>query len=50
MQLYQKQKTFSKFSATFLKFRLSFNKFKTKYDPHRFCISEITASEDEMKF
>ena len=50
MELYHKQKTFSKSSATFLKFRLRFNKFKTKYDPHRFCISEITASEDEMKF
>ena len=44
MQLSQKQKTFSKFSATFLRFRLNFNKFETKYDPHRFCISEITDS------
>ena len=44
MQLSQKQNTFYKFSATFLKFRLIFNKFDTKYDPHRFCIPEITDS------
>ena len=46
MQLSQKQKTFSEFFAAFLKFRLNFKYFETKYDPHRFCISEITDSEN----
>ena len=46
MQLSQKQKTFCEFFAAFLKFRLNFKYFETKYDPHRFCISEITDSEN----
>ena len=49
MQLSQKQKTFSQFFATFLKLILSFNNFETKYDRHRFCISEIRASENLVR-
>ena len=46
MQISQKQKDFSQFFAPFLKFRLHFQYFETKYDSHRFCISEITAVEN----
>ena len=46
MQLSQKQKTFSQFFAAFLKSRLNFEYFGKKYDPHGFCISEITESEN----
>ena len=41
MQLSQKQKTFAQFLAEFLKFILNFKYFETKYEPHRFCLSEI---------
>ena len=44
-QLSHIQKTFSQFFAPFLKFKLNFDYFETKYDSHRFCISEITALE-----
>ena len=44
-QLYEKPNTFSRFFAAILKFRLNFKYFETKYDPHRFCISEIKDSE-----
>ena len=33
------KRTFSDLFAAFLKFRLNFKYFETKYDPHRFCIS-----------
>ena len=46
MQLSQKQKTFSQFFAAFLKSTLNFEHFEKKDDPHRFCISEITDSEN----
>ena len=46
MQLSQKQKIFSEFLAGFRKCGLRFRYFETKYDPHRFCISKITASEN----
>ena len=46
MQLSQKQKLFSELLAEFLKCSLSFRYFERKYDPHRFCISKITASEN----
>ena len=46
MQLSQKQKTFSEFLAAFLKSWLNFEYFEKKDDPHRFCISEITDSEN----
>ena len=49
MQLSQKQKTLSEFFAAFLKSRLSFEKFGKKDDPHSFCISEITDSENVVK-
>ena len=44
LQLSQKQKTFSQFSAAFLKSRLNFEHFEKKYEPHWFCISEFTES------
>ena len=43
------QKTFSQFFAPFLKFKLNFDYFETKYDSHRFCISEITALENVFR-
>ena len=46
MQLSQKQKDFSQFSVSFLKSRLNFKHFETKDEPHRFCISEVTDSEN----
>ena len=49
MQLSQKQKTFSQFFAAFLKSSLNFLYFKKKYDPHRFCIPKITASENVVR-
>ena len=49
MQLSQKQKTFSEFLAAFLKSRLNFEYFEKKGDPHRFCISEITDSENVVR-
>ena len=41
MQLSQKQKSFAQILDQFLVFILNFKYFETKYDPHRFCISEI---------
>ena len=49
MQLYQKQKKFSQFSAAFLKSRWSFEYFEKKDDPSSFCISEITDSKNVVK-
>ena len=49
MQLYQKQNTFSQFLATFLKSELSLEYFQKKDDPHSFCISEITDSENVVR-
>ena len=46
MELSQKSKTFSLFFAAFLKFTLNFEHFEKKDDPHSFCISEITDSEN----
>ena len=48
MQLSQKQKTFSQFFAEFLKSRLNFKHFEKKDDPHSFCISQITYSENAV--
>ena len=45
-QLSQKQKKLQEFFSTFLNFSLNLEYFETKYDPHRFFISEITASEN----
>ena len=49
MQLSQKQKTFSEFFAAFLKSTINFKHFAKKDDPHRFCISEITVSENVVR-
>ena len=49
MQLSQKQKTFSEFFAAFLKSAINFKHFEKKDDPHRFCISEITVSENVVR-
>ena len=49
MQWAQKQKTFSQFSAAFLKFKLNFEYFETKYDTHRFCISEVADCKNVVK-
>ena len=49
MQLSQKHKTFAQTLDQFLKFILNFKYFETKYDPHRFCISENTDAENVVK-
>ena len=49
MQLSQKQKTFSEFFAAFLKFRVNFEYFEKTDDPHRFCIFEVTDSENVVR-
>ena len=49
MQLSQKQKTFSQIFPAFLEFRSNFEYFEKKYDPHSFCISEITDSENVVR-
>ena len=50
MQLSQKQKTFSEFFAAFLECRLKFKYFEKKDHPHRFCLSEITDSENVVRY
>ena len=49
MQLSQIQNTFSQFFAAFLKSRLNFKYFENKDDVDRFCISEITDSENLVR-
>ena len=49
MQFSQKQKTFSQIFPAFLEFRSNFEYFEKKYDPHSFCISEITDSENVVR-
>ena len=49
MQWAHKKKSFSQFSAAFLKFKLNIEYFETKYDTHRFCISEITDCENVIR-
>ena len=49
MALPQKHKTFSQVFAEFLKSRINFKYFGKKDDPHRFCIFEITASENVVR-
>ena len=46
MQLSQESKTFSLFFAAFSKSTLNFKYFEKKDDPHSFCISKITDSEN----
>ena len=50
MQLSQKQKFFSEYFASFLKSTINFKYFEKKDDPHRFCISEITDSENVVRW
>ena len=49
MQLSQKQKTFSQIFAPVLKSRLNFKDFLSKDEPHRFCILEVTDSENVVR-
>ena len=49
MQLSQKQKHFSQFSAAFLKSRLNSKHFQLKDDPHRVCIFEVTDSKNVVR-
>ena len=48
-QLSEKQKTFSEFFPAFLKSRLNLKHFEKEDDPHRFCIFEITDSENVVR-
>ena len=49
MQHSKKQKTFYQYIATFLKSRLNLKHFEKNDDPHRFCILEITDSENVVR-
>ena len=49
MLLSQKQKTFSQSFSAFLKSTLTFDNSENKDDPHSFCISEITDSENVVR-
>ena len=49
MELSKKQITSSQFFASFLKSKLNFENFEKKDDPHSFCISEITDSENVVR-
>ena len=43
------KKTFPQFFVAFLKCILNFKDFEKKDDPHRFCITDITASENVVR-
>ena len=49
MELSQKQRKFSQYFTAFLKFTLNFEYFEQKDDRHRFCISDITDSENVVR-
>ena len=49
MQLSQKHKTFSQYFASFFKSRTNFKHFEKKDGLHRFCIADITASENVVR-
>ena len=49
MQLSQKQRKFSQYFTAFLKSTLNFEYFEQKDDRHRFCISDITDSENVVR-
>ena len=49
MRLSQKEKTFSEFFHAFSKSKLNFKHFQKKDDPHRFCIFEVTDSENVVR-
>ena len=46
---YLRKKTFPQFFAAFFKYILKFKYFEKKDDPHRFCISDITTSENVVR-
>ena len=50
MQFSQKQKIFSQVLPAFLKSQINFKYFEKKDEPHRFCISEITDSENVLRY
>ena len=49
MQLSEKQKTFPELFPKFLKSRFNFKHFEKKDDPQRFCILEVTDSENVVR-
>ena len=49
MQLSLRQETLSQFFSASLKFTLRFQYFEKKNDPQRFCISDITDSENAVR-
>ena len=49
MQLPQKENNLSQFWTEFLKSRLNFEHFEKKVDPHSFCISDTTNSENVLR-
>ena len=49
MKISQKQKTFSEFFLAFLRSRINLKHFETEDDLHRFCIFEITDSENVVR-
>ena len=49
MQLSQKQKKNSELFSVFSISRLNFEHFEKKDDPHRFCIAQVTDSENVVR-
>ena len=49
MQLYETQKYFPEFFSAFLSSSLNFEHFEKKDDPHRYCISGMTDSENVVR-
>ena len=49
IQLSQKQKSFSEVFSSFMTFSLNFEHFEKKDDPHRYCISGMTDSENVVR-
>ena len=49
MQLFNRQRTFSEFFLAFLKSSGNFKYFLKKDNPHRFCVFEITDSENVVR-
>ena len=49
MQLSEKQNSFCQIFAEFLKSAWNYEPFEKKDDPHSYCISEITDSENVVR-
>ena len=49
MQLSLRQETLSSVFSALIRFKLSFQYFEKKDDPQRFCISDITDSENVVR-